>query len=184
MDRIEFAKIMAYLSAGCGKPMPAEAAEVYFDILGELPAEVLKTAAKRVVLEHPWATFPSIAELRAAAVDTMRGVICELSPAECWDLAWGAASRIDLELPYTIEKFTKDLPPIVLECMHTFGIPALVYGKEPVGVVRGQFMKIAEQLLARDRREALLPPSVKREIAAQRPPAVAGVIGLIGQEKP
>ena len=184
MTRVEFGVVIAYLEAVCGKQLPPVAMEPYFDLLGDLPAEVLKTAAKRVAIEHPWATFPSIAELRAAAVETMRGLVKELSPAECWEIAWSATRCLDLEVPCTIERTTQKLPPIVLECMQAFGIPALVYGKEPVSVVRGQFMKIAEQLLARDRREALLPSSVKREIAAQRPPALAGVIGLIGTEKP
>ena len=182
MTKVEFAKCMAYVSVACGKPLSAEAAEVYFDLLADIDYDTMQTAAKRVLSEHVWATFPSIAELRQAAAATKLGVVTELSPAEAWDLAWRAAGSIDLDIqgPYISGDkvyasqaacVLEGLPPIVVEAMRSFGIPAMVYGTEPVGVVRGQFMKIVEQLQARDRRDALLSPAVKEAIAANRPPA-------------
>jgi|GEM_PF-5845720 len=49
------------------------------------------------------------------------------------------------------------LPPIVVEAITAFGLLDLCYGKEPVGVLRGQFLRVFEQLAERERRAALLP---------------------------
>ncbi len=183
MNLEEFAKIVLFLEASTGKPidLPGPKAqarmEVYFGLLGDLDYSVMMIAAQRVVLEHPWATFPSIAELRQAAAETIHGQIRELSPAEAWDMAWKAAGAIDLEIEGSFERRTEGLPLIVLEAMRVFGIPALCYGKEPVGVVRAQFTKIYEQLAARDKRRALFPPSVKDSIEKIGATEVAGQIG-------
>src|SRR5436190_7628484 len=175
MTRLEFAAVMAYLETAVGKPFGADRAEVYWDLLGDLPKDALGTAAKVVALEHPWSTFPSVAELRAAAAKVMQGSFNEMTPGEAWQLAWKAAANIDLDLtseyrsggevyPNQASCAMKDLPPIVVEAMKAFGLPALCYGKEPVGVVRSQWIKIYKGLQARDRRLALLPPKLTQAI--------------------
>lgn len=177
MTSNEFSEVLAYLVAALQKPISRETAEVYFDLLGDLPIEALRIAAKRVALEHPWATFPSVAELRQAASETMRGRVCEVSPAEAWDLASRVARQHDPEQsgPYWSRgriwesqwaAITEGVSPLVLRALRTFGVRAICYGTEPTGVIRGQFMKLFEQLAARDRREALLPGSVKSAIAS------------------
>src|SRR5262249_46056005 len=98
MTKQEFVEAMAYLSAAIGKPLAMETAVVYFGLLGDLPADHFKLAVKRVALEHKWANFPTVAELREAAALTVQGKVSELSPPEAWGLAWRAAGRIDLEV--------------------------------------------------------------------------------------
>src|SRR5687767_8170266 len=98
MTREEFAQVTAYIALACGKDLSPEAHEVYFDLLGDLPAEVAQTAARRVMLEHRWPTFPSIAEIRAAAIDTARGQVAELSEAEAWAMAWKIGGETDPEV--------------------------------------------------------------------------------------
>ncbi len=185
MDFVEFAQIMAFIEATSGKTLPKESIKAYYECLKDLPVEVLQIAAKKVVMEHKWASFPTVAELAQAAAETKQGCVSELSPAEAWEKAWRAVSNIDLEMEHTIEQACKYLPPLVYEAMRAFGLPALVCGKDPVGVVRGQFLKIYEQLAARDRRQALLPDSLKREIAEigkQNKPAQLGeTVNRIGQ---
>lgn len=180
MTRPEFAQIIAYLTAGCGKPLADAALEVYFDLLGDLPFDAMKLAAQRVLLEHRWATFPSIAELREAATATMRGQVAALSPAEAWALAWDAAGRIDPEQEGSAERGLRDLPPLVVEAIRAFGLPALCYGQEPVGVVRAQFTKIYEQLAAREQRTALLPHKTAEAVRQRLPQQVAGILQNIG----
>jgi hypothetical protein len=181
VDRLEFAKIMAYLGIATGKPLSEEAHEVYYDLLGDLPAPTLQAAARRVLLEHRWATFPSIAELRQAASETIRGQVSELSPAEAWEKAWRAVARIDLEMPHTLDAAFAGLPPTVAEAMRAFGLPSLVSSKSPVEVVRAQFVKIYEQLAARDRRVALVPAALKRDVAEIGAARVALPVARIGQ---
>jgi hypothetical protein len=158
--------------------------DTYFMVLGDLPNDVFFAAAWRVLLQHPWATFPSIAELRQAATDTMHECTGGLSPAEAWKMAYGAARRLDPETmeqpwmrrdpktgqmrqyPSQFEAVTDGYPSIVIATMRAFGVTSLCCGQEPLSVVRAQFFKVYEQLAARDQREALLPPQLKELIAS------------------
>ncbi len=197
MTRKEFAATMAYLAAGCGKSLPDASMEVYFDLLGDLPVEALKAAAKRVSLEHKWATFPSVAELREAASETMRGQVKDISPAEAWEIAWAVACRHDpnqsgeyvsngKKFPSQWAAITDGMPQIVLDAINAFGARALIYGQEPIGVLRGQFLKAFEQIAARHKRQALLPASLKKEIEsngkAKLPAPVRHAIADLGKE--
>lgn len=171
MTRNEFGAVMAYLQvglSGSGKCLDEKTFEamldVYFDLLGDLPAPVFQLAAKRVLLEHRWATFPTVAELRQAAAETAQGQAIELSPAEAWQIAWKAAGKIDLDIDGSCERQMAALPPIVQQAMRAFSLPALVNGKEPLAVVRAQFIKIYEQLAARERRVALLPTMLREQL--------------------
>lgn len=177
MTRIKFGIIIAYLESGCGKSLTPKATDVYFDLLGDLDAEVLRTAARRVLLEHRWATFPSIAELREAAAETQRGEVATIPPAKAWEIAWAAAGKIDLDMtgphwhagtvyPSQAESVLADVPPEVREAMKAYGLPALCYGAEPVGVIRAQFSKIYEQLASTAKRQALIPAAMKGHIEA------------------
>src|SRR5690349_18631817 len=122
---------MTYLGVGVGKSLPPETLAVYFDCLGDLEYEVLALAAKRVLLNHRYPTFPTIAELREAAAGVARGRVKELSPGEAWALAWGAVKRIDPALDASVDRATKGLPPLVVKAMQAFGICALCGGGEP-----------------------------------------------------
>jgi hypothetical protein len=181
MTRHEFAKIAAYISVATNQPLTHERMEVYFDLLGELPAPMLEAAAKKAVLSHPWATFPSAAELREACVDVMQGDVVRMTAARAWEIAWSTAGCIDLEVPHT-HAFMDSVPPLVAKAMRTFGLPALIYGKEPVGVVRAQFMKIYEQLDEADKRRSLLPAPLAKQITEY--PKIAGHLANFGAMPP
>ena len=184
MTNTEFAGIVGYITNGCGKSLTAKEQLVYFDCLGDLDMSVMELAAKRVLMEHKWHSFPSIAELRQAAVESMRGEVKELSGAEAWELAWRAVGRTDPEQEGSADRAMKGLPATVREAVVGFGLLDLCYGKEPLGVLRGQFIKHYEQLAARDRRAALLPPKThealenireRRTIAAPVRQAIEGI---------
>ena len=164
MTKAEFLVVLAYLEMACGKKLEPKAVDAYFDLLGHHSAEMLQLSAKRVVLEHPWATFPSIAELNKAAVETSRAQISKTSAAEAWELAWDRVRYTDLEIEYQRDRCLNGLPDLVKKAMLTFGLPALIYGKEPVAVIRAQFMKIYEQLQTSAESAALLPPALREQI--------------------
>jgi hypothetical protein len=54
---------MLYLSAGVGKPMPEETARVYWDLLGKFPAEALRWAVKKALLENTYPVIPQVGVL-------------------------------------------------------------------------------------------------------------------------
>lgn len=69
MDLSEFAKCMAVLISGIGKPMPEERLRVYHSMLSDLSVESLQIAIKRALCDHEFATIPSIAMLRRLATE-------------------------------------------------------------------------------------------------------------------
>lgn len=168
MTRTEWAKAAAYLTAGTGKSLTAEQLEVYYDCLGDLSYNVLQVAAKRVLMEHKWATFPSVAELRQAAAETQAGEVAALAPAEMWEVAWRIVGATDPEVPGSFERASRGAPAVVLAAIRAFGLSSLCYGDEPLSVVRGQFLRIAEQLAAREKRVALMPTALKAQIGAAK----------------
>ena len=174
MTRYEFGVTMNYIGVAVGKPMEdANALDVYFDLLGDLPADVFRLAAKRVVLSHKYPTFPSVAELRAAALDAHQGDTGGGLPvAEAWRLAWQAVGKIDLDIDGSKDRHLASLPPAVAETINALGLANLIHGKDPVPVVRAQFSKAYEQIAARDRQRALLPAPVREAIEARAAPPV------------
>ncbi len=172
MTKPQFAGVIAYIAAAIGKELSPAALDVYFDLLGDMTEDVGYLAAKRVLLEHRWATFPSVAELREAAVLSVQGEVSALSSAEAWQIAWKAASRIDLDIDGSKDRALKNLPPLVVEAMDAFGLAALTGGSSPVEVMRAQFVKIFDQLAARQKRLALLPPKTFTAIVNARPKEV------------
>lgn len=205
MTKRQCLEVMAYLAAAISKPpLSDRAGDIYFDLLGDLPLDVFHTAAKRVILDHVWATFPSIAELRQAATDIIHAQAKQIDAAKAWELAWQAVRSIDLEItgPYKaighrdngesfIETYPSQaasvlakLPSVVVQAMNAFGLAALCYGKEPVTIVRSQFMVIFQK--AQDSRDqlALMPPALAKEIESRAtlPPSAARAIEQIGSE--
>ena len=182
MTKIEFAKVIAFIGSATNQSTEETRVEVFFELLGDLPASVFQAAAKKVVLNHKWATFPSVAELREACVEIMQGNVARLSSGEAWDLAWKSVGRIDPEQSHTLAILDK-LPPLVSRAISCFGLPALCYGKEPIGVVRGQFMKIYEQLDTTDKQRALLPGKLVEQIE-ERSSAILALTASIGKIDP
>lgn len=172
MTRDEFTRVMAYITAGSGKSLEPVSLEVYYDLLKDLAAETFLVGAKRVLLRHRFATFPTIAELREASTLTAAGQITALASAEAWALAWRAAGKTDPDVEGSFDRATKGLPPLVVRAMRVYGVNALCYGGEPLTVVRAQFMRVYEQLAAREREAAVLPAATRTAIEAHGRPAL------------
>lgn len=169
MTNVEFAEVIAYIASGTGKALAVESQVVYWDLLGDLPVDIFWTAARRVLVEHKWASFPSVAELRHAAVESAQGITSELSTAKAWELAWKAVGGIDLDVDGSKERAFSKLPKLVAEAISAMGLAAMIGNKkEPVSVLRAQFRDIYEQILAATRRKALFPPAVHAALEGTR----------------
>ncbi len=185
MTRSEFAGVLAYLSAGLGgKEVSKETAHVLYDALGDLPLEALQIAAKRVLLERVYASLPSAAELRTAALDALTGV----SESRAWHLALAFSQQGGLDdwtggQPKTFQERFNDLPPPVQECVKVIGMRTLAnltqYDK---GAVRGQFNKVFAE--ARGHVPAALRKQIAELPAKALPEAARKAISRIGVENP
>jgi hypothetical protein len=169
MTHGEFVEAMAYLTAGLARGLQKESAAVYFDALHDLPAPALWVAVKRALLEHRYATFPSIAMLRDFATLAMRGEAQELPWALAWKLAITAIQRCDVEVDGSVERAFRSVPPIVRQAVEAFGFKALynLPGAQ-IEAARAQFRDIYEQLAKHERRTALLPVAIQMELSAIR----------------
>ena len=187
MNRKEFAAVMAYIQSGCGHAIDATRAEVYWDLLKDVPLQTLQLAARAVLLGRTWPSFPQVGEIRAAVVDIEAGGWAVTS-GEAWGFAQRAARNTDLEVDGSMARAMKDVPEIVRKAIRDIGmgniIRALVRGNGTV--MQSQFIKAYESVVARQRKVALLPESMRQEIVGpDAMPAIASeAIKMIGQEKP
>lgn len=212
MTKRHLLEAMGFLATAIGRePLSPQSVDVYFELLGDLPVEVLRAAAKKVALEHKWATFPTPAELRGAAANVMNQQLDELTPARAWEIAQQAVRRIDYSIsgPYMMRNregvmteypsqtaaIMDQVPGMVADAMRKFGLATLAVsgdakGKskvDPVGVQRGQFLKMFEQIAEKRRQFAMLPDGMKKEIEDLRaaraiPVAIQSVVAQIGVE--
>lgn len=179
MTSIEFAEIIAEIVVAIQKPLPKESAHVYFKYLADLDVETFRCAAATVILEHKWNTFPTVAELREAAVNARSGSAANMPASVAWAMAWRAAGQIDPDFcgefvvfkngervtyPSQTDYVLDGLPASVVVTMKTFGIGRLIAADEPIGVLQAQFCQTYTGLLTVAKREALLPEKLRHDI--------------------
>jgi hypothetical protein len=164
MTNVEFARIATIIGIACRKPLTEDELVVYYRYLGDLPADVLQLAADRVLLDRVYTNFPSVGELRHAAASIARGNVVELTAAEAWKIGWQIIAATDPEIEGDFARASTNAPKLVVETIQSLGLCALCYGKEPVAVVRAQFIKAFEQLKERDEQRALLPTATRQDI--------------------
>lgn len=91
MSRQQFAGIMAYMKTAChASEVTSNQAEIYFDLLCDLPYEVVLAASKLAVLSHPYPSLPPVSSIRRHAVSLCRPV---RSADEAWQMFGRAVSR-------------------------------------------------------------------------------------------
>ena len=179
MSRAEFGSIMAYIAAGCQFPLSKEAAEVYFDLLGDLPQKALMIAAKRAVLHHVYRSFPPVALLREFGVDAMRGEVKAMTGGEAWAIATKACGSTDVDVQGSRERAFAKVPEIVKAAVDRFGFMALYnLPNNAVETARAQFVKVFDSIAERERKTDILPAAVQKEIAAM-PEASRKKLGAI-----
>lgn len=160
MTKLEFLQCMAYIGAGVQKAIPAESVDVYFELLGDLTVEQLRIGCRAVMLNHTIATFPTVAEIRTAALEASKPD--DFSGGEAWSIAWKAAGRIDPEVDGSAARALAKIPPLIAKCMRLFGINSLCYA-DKISVARAQFLEIYRAEVTKERKQAALPGWVKQE---------------------
>ena len=188
-NKNDFARIMAYITAGTQKQLPDASLEVYYDLLGDLPPEALMLAAKRSVLEHKYATFPPVALLREMATDSIRGEVRRMSAADAWAIAMRAMNRCDVDVVGSRERSFKDVPPLVMQAIDAFGFMAMYnMPSSAIETARAQFRGIFESLDDRERKVGLLPAPLQKALVSigheqeAKLADVKSVAALIGAE--
>jgi hypothetical protein len=155
MTAREWTATAAWLSAAYGKPMASETAEVYFELLRDLPAEAVLAAAKRAALESRYPVIPPVGTLRQLALEMASPEL--LSAAEAWLLIHAAIKRFGFDGKAA---GLASLPPIVRRAAECVGWLTLCDRGENEWT-RKDFVKHYEQLSEKEQKNRLLPPVLK-----------------------
>ncbi len=170
MTRDEFTPVVAYLAAAVGKPVGREQAEVYFDLLADLPAPLVWLAVKRAVAESRYPTVPPVGVIRAAAAEAAG------ADAPTWPEAWALVCREVRRhgLGRQAEALAA-LPPPARRAAEAVGWRALCDATEGgLDTLRAQFRDAYGTLSEREGREARLPANLRPDVAR-----LAGGIGAL-----
>jgi len=174
MTRAETAKILAVLAASYPKfEVDDLKVRVWHEMLGDLDYATANMAAKKLILENNFP--PSIAEVRKAAMEILNPEV--MTAAE----AWGEVERAVRTYGYYREtEALESMSPSVAKVVEYIGWQNICLNEEP-GVIRGQFLKMYQQVRERDRREMLLPADLRQGI--QRLAGMMDVKAIAGGER-
>jgi len=173
MTKAEIAKILAVLAASYPKfEVDDLKVQVWHEMLGDLDYVTANMAVKKLILENAFP--PSIAEVRKAAAEIMNPDV--MTAAE----AWGEVERaVRTYGSYQEIEALASLSPRTAKVVRQIGWREICLNEEP-GVVRGQFLKMYQQVQERDRREMLLPANLRQEI--QRLAGMMDIRAITGGE--
>jgi hypothetical protein len=161
---------MAFLAAGTGKPVTADMAEVYYDLLSDLPLNFLQFAAKRALLENEYPVFPPLGVLRKLATSAMQGP--DRLPAH---EAFGIVLKAIAKYSYMREREAlAALPEPIAQAAQVMGWRSMCFS-ESTEIIRAQFCKTYDAILARRQRENLLPAPMQRFLIEAAPPPPLGL---------
>ena len=174
MTRAETAKILAVLAASYPKfEVDDLKVRVWHEMLGDLDYATANMAAKKLILENNFP--PSIAEVRKAAMEILNPEV--MTAAE----AWGEVERAVRTYGYYREtEALESMSPSVAKVVEYIGWQNICLNEEP-GVIRGQFLKMYQQVRERDRREMLLPADLRQGI--QRLAGMMDMKAIAGGER-
>jgi hypothetical protein len=157
MTKGEVAKLLVVLAASYPKfEVDDVKVQVWHEMLGDLDYAVASMAVKKIIMQN---TFPpAIAEVRKAAIEisSPRG----LTAAE----AWGEVIRAIRDYGYYREKEAMtSMSPITAQVVRYLGWREICLSEEPE-ILRAHFLKMYDQVAAREQEKQLLSPTMQTEI--------------------
>jgi hypothetical protein len=158
MTKGEVAKLLAVLAAAFPRfEVDDLKVQVWHEMLGDLDYDVANIAIKKIIILN---TFPpAITEVRKAAA-VLTGPE-QVTGSE----AWGEVIRAIRNFGYyREEEALANMSPITARVVRYMGWRDICLSEEPSGVLRGQFLKMYEQVAAREQEKQLLSPTMQTEI--------------------
>jgi hypothetical protein len=159
MTKGEMARLLAVLAAAFPRfEVDDLKVQVWHEMLGDLDYEIANMAVKKLIMES---TFPpAIAEVRKAAADILNPG--QLTGAQ----AWGEVMKAIREHgSYGEAEALASMSPTTAQVVRYMGWRDICMSEEPTGVLRGQFLKMYEQVASREREQRLLPAGLQEQIS-------------------
>jgi len=157
MTKGEVAKLLVVLAASYPKfEVDDVKVQVWHEMLGDLDYAVASMAVKKIIMQN---TFPpAIAEVRKAAAELTNPE--NLTSSE----AWGEVTRAIRNYGYYRgEEALASLSPTTAQVVRYMGWREICMS-EDIGVIRGQFLRMYEQIATREQEKQLLSPTMQTEI--------------------
>jgi len=147
---------MAVLQAGTQKTASPQTIKVYHRCLSDLSFDVLLRAAELSLMQHEYATIPSIALIRKLATEQPTS---RLTALEALDLARRAINHAGGSYATADDRAAalNHIPSEVAECLRAFGWDRICDSDQPE-VLNGQWRRQWEESQARGDRQRLIPP--------------------------
>ena len=157
MTKGEVAKLLAVLAASYPKfEVDDLKVQVWHEMLGDLDYAVASMAVKKIIMQN---TFPpAIAEVRKAAIEisSPRG----LTAAEAWGEVVKAVRNYGY---YRGEEALASLSPTTAQVVRYMGWREICLSEEPE-IIRAHFLRMYDQVAAREQEKHLLPSEMQVEI--------------------
>lgn len=135
--------------------------ELWHEMLGDLPGEVVSAAVKRMcaVLKFP----PSVADVREAVAKAVQEAQGVPSAGEAWARVRRAASWYGYIRP---DEARRELGEDIWHAVQQVGgWREICVGESPEGVISAQFVKRYEVMLQQQRERVQIPSSVRADMA-------------------
>ncbi len=161
MVKVEVCKLLAVIAAVYPRFEVDEFKQnVWLEMLQDVPYELAQVCVKKLILESPYP--PAIADIRKQVAEISTPQSEKLDGAT----AWGEVTRaIGLYGFYGTEEALASMSPRTARIVRMIGWREICMSEE-LGVIRGQFLKMYEQVSAKERQELLLPEALKSQINA------------------
>jgi len=158
MTKGEVAKLLAVLAASYPKfEVDDLKVHVWHEMLSDIDYSIASTAIKKLIMQN---TFPpSIAEVRKAVTELMNPE--QVTSSEAWGEVIRAMHNFGY---YREEEALASMSPTTARVVRYMGWREICMSEEPAGVLRGQFLKMYEQVTEREQKETLLPERLKDDI--------------------
>jgi len=161
-------------------------------VLSDLPSGIAEAALVKVLNTSKF--FPTLAEIREAATEIQNGGLSQITGGE----AWAKVTRAIYE--FSISRYNpedvKDAHAYINDrtisgAVQTFGgLIAIAESEDPESVMRGQFIRVFENIVKREKEEAMIPDYIKefaennrRELRDGKPKELGKVLSMVVDNK-
>jgi hypothetical protein len=157
MTKGEVAKLLVVLAASYPRfEVDDVKVQVWYEMLGDLDYAVANMAVKKLIMQN---TFPpAIAEVRKAAAELTNPE--NLTSSEAWGEVTSAIRKYGY---YREGEALASMSPTTAQVVRYMGWREICMS-EDIGVIRGQFLRMYEQIATREQEKQLLSPTMQTEI--------------------
>jgi hypothetical protein len=135
-------------------------------MLQDVPYRVAEIAAMTLISQSPFP--PKLADITKKISEVMAPESTKLTGAEAWGQVMKLVSNYGFypyDPPEKLEGLLQRLSPPARKVVDQIGYKNICYSPEQeLGVIRGQFLKMYEQVQTRDNQDNLIPAGLQKEI--------------------